>query len=75
MLKNPTLTALKIAVSENLKKNGVRKTDTELLVAKIEKAMQDYYKMKYPTPVHKFGEQGSGSGIRIPIDDIIELFE
>lgn len=75
LYKSPSIYKLKMVVAENIKKNGVRKTNNQLIIARIEKSMQDYYKMKYPTPIHKFGEQGGGAGIRIPIDDIIELFE
>jgi len=75
ILKHPTLISLRISLNEQIKKNGIRKSEKDELIAHIEKSMEAYYKMKYPTPVYKFGEKGSGSGISIPIDDIIELLD
>jgi hypothetical protein len=75
IVENPSLISLQIALKDHLNKNGFYRSKNAELILTIEKSMQDYYKMKYPTPVHKFGEQGSGAGITIPIDNIIELFE
>jgi len=75
VLKYPSLTSLSAAIREDIKTNMVQKTNNEIFNERVKKAMQDYYKMKYPTPIHKFGEQGGGTGILIPIDDIIELFK
>ena len=71
LVKYPTFIALRIALKEQIEKNRIRKTENEELITKIEKSMQDYYKMKYPTPMYKFGEKGSGAGVRIPIDKIM----
>lgn len=75
IMKYPSLISLRLAVSENIKNNAIQKTENQLVVEILKEKMQDYYKMKYPTPVHKFGENGRGVGISIPIDDIIELFK
>jgi Tfp pilus assembly protein PilO len=75
LIQNPTFIALRFALKEHLNQHGIQKSEKAELIKKIEQSMQDYYKMKYPTSVHNFGDKGSGAGISIPIDKIIELFE
>ena len=74
-MENPNLAVLKLALKYNIKNNPIKKTEEEVAIQGLKKYMRDYYKIKYPTPLSKFGDPGSGSMISIPIDAIIELFK
>jgi hypothetical protein len=75
LFANPNITVLKIDAKEKLKNYIEKNSDLEITKRKISKTMNDYYKAKYPTPPHKFGNKGTGNLINIPIDEIIKLFK
>ncbi len=75
LLNNPNLITLKIALKRNIDNGVITKSESKITEERINKAMLDYYKAKYPTPPYKFGELGTGNLINIPIDDVIELFK
>ncbi len=75
LLRNSSITVLKLASKEKLKNYVSKKSVLDTTKRRIEKAMSDYYKSKYPTPPYKFGERGTGNLINIPVEDVIELFK
>ncbi|MCP5062845.1 MAG: hypothetical protein GY936_10315, partial [Ignavibacteriae bacterium] len=62
-------------LQQNIKNKVIRKTEAEIAVDGLKKQMMVYYKLKYPTPLSKFGNPGRGSMFSIPINDIVELFK
>lgn len=71
VIANSNLQILKYASEEYIKKNPILKSDSAKVAEGIRTFMQDYYKSKYPTPVHKFGDGSPG----IAIGDIINIFK
>lgn len=71
VVANPNLQMLKYASEDYIRNNPILKSDSVKVAEGIRHFMQDYYKSKYPTPVHKFGDGSPG----IAIDDIINLFK
>lgn len=70
VVSNSNLQILKYASKQYIKNNPLIKSDSAKLAEGIKVFMQDYYKSKYPTPVHKFGDGSPG----IAIDNILDLF-
>ena len=75
LTQNSNITVLKLASKEKLKNYVSKKSVLDKTKRRIEKAMSDYYKSKYPTPLYKFGERGTGNLINIPVEDVINLFK
>ena len=70
VINNPNILMLKYAASDQLKNNPIKISDSAKTVERIRNVMQNYFKNKYPTPVHKFGDGSPG----IPIDKILDIF-
>lgn len=71
VVANPNLQILKYASEDYIKNNPILKSDSAKVAEGIRNFMQDYYKSKYPTPVHKFGDGSPG----LAIDKIINIFK
>jgi hypothetical protein len=70
VVNNPNILMLKYAAKDQLKNNSIKISDSARTVETIKSIMQNYFKSKYPTPVHKFGDGSPG----IPIDKILDIF-
>ena len=70
VVNNPNLLMLKYVLADQLKNNSYEISDSGKIVKRIKGVMQDYYRSKYPTPVHKFGDGSPG----IAIDKILDIF-
>jgi len=75
VLENPSIISLKLALTQNIKNKIIKETEAEIAVEGLKKYTNDYYNLKYPTPLSKFGDPGRGSMINIPVDDVINLFK
>jgi len=80
--QNPNIVALKTALVQKLKNVKIAETDSAAIAKNMRKIFLAYYKMKYPTPLSKFGRSPLPGISRpdmlnfsIPIDDIINLFK
>ena len=70
VIKNPSILMLKYAAKDKLNNDSTKISDSAKTAETIKNVMQNYFRSKYPTPVHKFGDGSPG----IPIDKIVDLF-
>lgn len=70
VINNPNILMLKYAATDQLKNNPFEVSDSAKIVEKLRTVMQNYFRSKYPTPLHKFGDGSPG----IPIDKILDIF-
>ena len=70
VINNPNILMLKYATKDKLKNNSIKLSDSAKTAETIKIVMQNYFRSKYPTPVHKFGDGSPG----IPIDKILDIF-
>lgn len=70
VVNNPNILMLKYAAKDQLRNNSLNLSDSAKAAETIKIVMQNYFRIKYPTPVHKFGDGSPG----IPIDKILDIF-
>ena len=73
IFQNPSIAVLKIVIAERLKHKSVREIEFDEARAELHNQLLAQYNFLYPVKQYHFNIQNS-SGISIPIDKIIDLF-